>query len=253
MNKLAEFRRFLLTLAVAVTVLPLAGCSWFGKDAAVEADAVVVNLDDAAEVEQSFPGYTRFDVPNGGVMLTKNTAVGVAGYDSVVPSEVGFNYAKRQKPLDNQDAKRLQEMLLGYSEYFLSNTMQQFVVSEPSECAVSLGIKLRELELYDSNVIGSQSTFVRDLGSTVVAIEIRDSMTNDLIFTYMEKVKLGGGLRSSSGVDLKRLDQAIEKTLTAMAGRYAPHVVEGPVDARAEYGCEGKIGKARQQRYAGDA
>lgn len=230
--------------AVLVLSIAGAGCSGLGKDAGVKPVAGVV--------PNTISGYTRLDIPNGGTMFTSNDAIGVAGYDSVVASKVGFAYEKRQKPLDNLDADRLQELLIGYSETFLKNTMGQFVVSEPSACTVSLAIKLRELELYDSNVMGSQSTFVRDLGSAIIAIDIADSVSGKRIFTYMEKVKLGGGMRNSSGVDLKRLDLAIEKTLSLMAGRYAPHVIEGPVDARAHLGCEGKIGKARQKRY-GDA
>jgi len=246
MNTFTEFRRLYVVLVAMVLALSLGGCSWLEKNAESKPLVVESNV-----VPNTISGYTRLDIPGGGTMFTRDAAVGVAGYDSVVPSKVGFAYEKRQKPLDSLDAKRLQEMLIGYSGTFLRKTMGQFVTSEPSACTVSLAIKLRELELYDSNVMGSQSTFVKDLGSAIIAIDISDSMSGKRIFTYMEKVKLGGGMRNSSGVDLKRLDLAIEKGLSSMAGRYAPHVLDGPVDARTHLGCEGKIGQARQKRYGG--
>jgi len=197
------------------------------------------------EVDE-FSGYERVALEKGGVLRYKKLTDATFGYDSIHVADVGIEYAKRSTVLTASEKNQVQKLL----QSKLAEQITRFgslVTDEPGICTASEYIYLKDLNLYKSNVSGSQSTIVKSLGTVTIVSEFRDSTTGDLIFRYEERRGLGGGRRDSNSVDILRLSKTLGYLLDEMAPKVFVALPKGSANSRANFGCEGKVGKQLYQ------
>ena len=123
-------------------------------------------------------------------------------------------------------------------------------------CTLTQRLHLKNLQLHNPNVGGSQVNFVKSYGETMIVAEIKESVSDKLVFVYTEKIALGGGMSGGGGPNLNRLGKAI-KMVMANAHSVLLDVLPLKEDRfanRSEFGCRGQIGKnvqtIRAQRAA---
>jgi len=193
-----------------------------------------------------FSGYENVALENGGMLRYKKLTDATFGYDSIHVADVGIEYAKRSTVLTASEKNQVKKLL----QSTLAEQIARFgslVTDKPGVCTASEYIYLKDLNLYKSNVSGSQSTIVRSLGSVTIVSEFRDSTTGDLIFRYEERKGLGGGRRDANRVDILRLSKTLGYMLDEMAPKVFVALPKGSANSRAHFGCEGKVGKQLYQ------
>lgn len=230
-NTSFSFLRFTRTFSLILIFLLLAACA---NEASMSqrADAERVDL----------IGYERVVLSRGGVLYYKKLSDATFGYDSIHVADVGIGYAKHSSVLSAQEKSQVQSMLRNS----LSKQVERFgslVTEQPDACSATEHVYLKDLDLYKSNVGGSQSTIVNSLGAVTVVSEFRDSTTGELIFKYEERRGLGGGRRSSDSVDILRLSQTLTSVIDEMAPKVYSALPRGGANSRAHLGCSGLVGK----------
>lgn len=225
-----RFNFFGLVVLMIITAL-VSGCA-----------SEVQQPQSSAAATDDLSGYERVALQGGGVLHYKKLSDATFGYDAIHIGEVGIEYAKRSTELSAQEKKQVQK-LLGESLARQIERFSSLVVDGPGICTASENVFLKDLELYKSNVSGSQSTVVKSLGAVTVVSEFRDSTSGELIFRYEERRGLGGGRRSSNTVDIVRLSRTLGGLIDEMAPKVFLALPKGSANSRASLGCEGRVGK----------
>ncbi|NNC55143.1 MAG: hypothetical protein HKO07_05430 [Pseudomonadales bacterium] len=192
--------------------------------------------------DDPFPGYKRLYIRGGCVLYIRDDAA-FESYDSWYLDEADVEFNKEQIPLTAREQARLRLMMfrarVQQTKYYGN------VVKQPSACTLTQQLHMKKLLLYKSPTGEAVVNFISSFGEAVIVAEIKDSLTGELIFAYIEPVKLGRGVTKSASPDMDRLGAALNE---AMERAHRALVEQLPVDAdklddRATFGCKGQIGR----------
>lgn len=197
------------------------------------------------EPERSPDGLVRVPSRKPGTLFAKPDH-NIGDYDNFLVAEIGLAYAAGQKPLSAQDESRVHQMMAdALSSNIRANAFE--VVSEPGPCTLRIGFYLTGLEFYESAVQGSQKTFVHSYGAVTVVLELRDSLTNQPLVRFGQRRRLGSGEQEGRvEPDLDRIGRAL-RAMLADVGDSLQDVLPVTTAARAERGCEGRVGRAAKR------
>ncbi|NNL57852.1 MAG: DUF3313 family protein [Pseudomonadales bacterium] len=204
--------------------------------------AVADAADAQAAASGAKNGFTRYDLGKGRVLFVNNQ-MAFESYDNWIIDPSSFEFKKRQRALSKRDKHRLQDLLVEARKEQTESYGGQ-VVKLSSPCTLTQRLHLKNLRLRNSDVGGSQVNFVKSYGETTIVAEIKESETDKLVFAYMEKISLGGGVSGSNGPQLSRLGKAIKMV---MGNAHSVLVDVLPmkkerIPQRAEFGCKGQLG-----------
>lgn len=187
--------------------------------------------------------YLRYDLGDGRSLYI-NEEKSFESYDNWLIEPATVELAKRQRSLSKRDRVRLAKMLAEIQSEETASTGVQ-VVSVSSPCTLKQRVKLKKLSLSESGSAGSQFNFMRSFGSTTIVAEVRDPVTDEIVFLYTEQVSLGGGTTGGGGPRIRRLGKAIQLVLAnahAVLLKAVP-LREERITSRSSFGCEGQLGK----------
>ncbi|NNC55144.1 MAG: hypothetical protein HKO07_05435, partial [Pseudomonadales bacterium] len=157
------------------------------------------------------PSYSRYKLGRGRLLFV-NRDNSFESYDNWVIDQSSFEFGKRQRALSKRDKQRLQKMLLK-ARAKQTESFGGTVVKAGSPCTLKQRLHLKNLRLKSSEHGGSQVNFSRSYGSTTVVAEIRDSLSDEIVFIYKEKIELGGGVSGGSEARIDRLGKAIRMVM----------------------------------------
>ncbi len=230
-----------LCAALLSVLLILGGCAQYGKPGRSEADKPGETGQQKLQT-LSLPGFTRIDTAGDGVLFVNEKHAGIGGYDAITYTDSGFRYADEQARLSAHEQTQLQQLLAELLDQ-MSYNLEEMYAPAPGACVLQGELYLQDLRLNRTERTGSQVNFFSSLGSMVVVLHFRDSITRQTAFIYMEPETLGRGVTKASGADFTRLQNLLEQRLTYINMRYRPYLDFGDYRSRQQQGCEGRIGK----------
>ncbi|NNL11352.1 MAG: hypothetical protein HKO84_06290 [Pseudomonadales bacterium] len=192
--------------------------------------------------DDPFPGFKRLFIRGGGILYVRD-GMDFESYDSWFLDEAGIEFNKQQIPLTAKEQAQLK--MLMFRARVQQTKYYGNVVKEPTACTLTQQLHMKKLLLYKSPTGGPMVNFISSFGKAVVVAEIKDSLTGELVFAYIEPVRLGRGVTKSASPDMDRLAAALTE---AMERAHRALVEQLPVDPdklddRASYGCNGQIGR----------
>jgi hypothetical protein len=109
-------------------------------------------------------------------------------------------------------------------------------------CTLKMGVHLAALGFPRPGFTG-----LRNRGSAVVILELRDSQTNEPLVRYGQRRELATGGRTTDGTpDLDRLEGTLREVLHEVRLALQKSLVVNPTGARAGLGCKGVVGEVRK-------
>jgi hypothetical protein len=197
----------------------------------------------------SADGLVHVETQRGGTLYLRPNR-GVDGFDDVYVAQIGIAYKEGQTPLSGSEENRVYQRLLTSRTAELEAQGQK-IAKGAGACTLAQSIYLTELELFSTQVTGSQTNIVSSFGAVTVVTEFRDSLTNEVLVRYGARQGLGGGVAEGRVYpDLDRLDQTLQTILRVMGEILRSELPHTPIDARAASGCHGAIGRARLEAEA---
>ncbi|MGB5324588.1 MAG: hypothetical protein WBN40_04075 [Pseudomonadales bacterium] len=238
-------------LLLASTVLLIAACA-SGPERSADASsdntegqsALASSEAAAAEAvgQDPFPGFKRLYIQGGGMLYVRDQSA-FESYDNWLLDEAGVEFDKAQVPLNAKEQAQLR--MLMFRARVQQTKYYGAVVKKPGACTLTQQLHLKRLRLYKSAAEGPVVNFISSFGEAVIVAEIKDSLTGELVFAYVEPVRLGRGVTKSASPDMDRLAAAMTE---AMERAHRALVEQLPVDSeriddRANLGCNGQIGR----------
>jgi len=137
-------------------------------------------------------------------------------YDDIMVTGIGFAYGNGQDPLDDDQEKRVGEMLQSaIAAITEAGPVGQVTAEGP--CVASLQVGLKDIFLHIGKTSGSSVSFVSSFGSATMIVEFRDSLTDVTLVRYAANRGLGGGPGTGRmGANLGRLGRALGEMVTDM-------------------------------------
>ncbi|MBT8140060.1 MAG: DUF3313 domain-containing protein [Gammaproteobacteria bacterium] len=208
-----------------------------------ESRAELAPANAAASKATAAPAYKRYELGKGRLLFV-NSEKSFESYDNWIIDQSSFEFSKRQRALSKRDKKRLQKMLLKAREE-QTKSFGGTIVTAGSPCTLRQRLHLKNVRLKSSERGGSQVSFSRSFGSTTVVAEIRDALSDEVVFIYKEDVALGGGVSGGPDARINRLAKAL-RIVMVNAHKILVHALplhEERIATRNEFGCSGQLGK----------
>ncbi len=168
----------------------------------------------------------------------------LGAYDTIRIEPFTMNYRRGQRPLSEQQTKRLGKHL---ADSFRAQIESTYVGVEqtPGECTVSVQVHINDVELLDLvPSTGATSSFISSAGSVMMILEMRDSLTGRPLVRYGQRRLLPGGkvLGGPGALSTMGLGDALT-TLFADVGTELVKIVP-PTAGERESNCEGLLFEA---------
>lgn len=162
-------------------------------------------------------GMTKADTGGRGLLYVK-AAHELGRYDYLMIEGIGFRYHPYQEPLHERQEEEISKMLLNAIKGRHGGTVG--ITDEPGPCVVKVNFYLTDLQLYQSDLTGSTTSYVSSFGSTLMVMELRDSMTDEPLARFLQLRNLGGGTDSGfRGANLHRLGRTIGSAMREMGSQ----------------------------------
>lgn len=156
------------------------------------------------------PSRALVPVDTGGRgLLFVRSDHGIGRYDDLLIEHIGFRYAPRQRGLSFREEDRISALLKAAVEGNQDGAIG--LANEAGPCVLAVRFLVTDLELYESDLDdGSGISFVRSFGEATMVMELRDSVTGEVLASFAQRRALGGGPHhGGTGASIRRLGETV--------------------------------------------
>lgn len=201
-----------------------------------------INTGAGDEEPELFPGFKRLFIRGGGLLYVRDEQA-FESYDNWLLDEANIEFNSEQVPLNGGEQAQLR--MLMFRARVQQTKYYGNVVKQAGPCTLAQKLHMKRLLLYKSPNEGPVVNFISSFGEAVIVAEIKDSVTGELVFAYVEPVQLGRGVTKSSSPDLDRLADALGESMERAHRALVEQLPVDPsrLDDRVAMGCNGQIGR----------
>jgi hypothetical protein len=190
------------------------------------------------EPEVDASGLVRVARGDGPGKMFAHPTRSIDHYDDILVGKIAVTYAPGEPPLSMGDAQRLR--MKTYDVVTLQiPAVGQLLAGDSGPCTVELGVELAALDL--------PSPGSREKGATTVILEFHDSVTGDPLVKYVQHRQLDIPTSTREETDLEQLGTELAAVAKDVRERLRDSLPLSAANARADQGCKGLVGQARQR------
>ena len=214
--------------------------------------ALAISLPQAALAQpgDDMGGLQKLNIAGAGLVLV-HPDISIGTYDSIRYRGVELRYKSENDTLSGKQEKQLRDSIL---ERFKnsSDASETEVVEDPGECVVDIRLSVLNIDMKGES---NDSPVRKNLGSATLAIDMRDSLSQERLVLLAGKRDFGAGKdRRGMRDDFKRLSESIG-TLMVSLGQTLGMVVSEEIagrgaDTNDKPGCNARLREAAERAMA---
>ncbi len=206
-----------------------------------------------AQPADDLGGLQKLNIAGAGLVLV-HPDISIGTYDSIRYRGIELRYKSDDDTLSAKQEKQLRDSIL---EQFETSSREAGtdMVESPGECVVDIRLSVLNIDMKGES---NDSPVRKSLGSATLAIDMRDSLTQERLVLLAGKRDFGAGKdRRGMRDDFKRLSDNVGSLMVSLGQTLGQVVTEeiesrGPV-AESKPGCSGKLRESAERALAQDS
>jgi hypothetical protein len=189
----------------------------------------------------------QLDTPYTGILLVKPDHH-MGSYDQLMIDPVILTNKKGTKPLPTSETDRLRSYLREATARELVNVEPSKLVIRAGPCVLRMQTSFLELETtHLPRGTGSVTTIVSSYGNVILAHEMRDSETGEVLLRYIGRRRAGGGSVVGGTQSWRRMTRTFDRMLVELQANLVSSVPESYATDGPRSHCGGLIFKTIEE------